>query len=357
MQLEIDLAMVGRWFIASVTAMVVVGPALVWLGGGWMAIASTLKVGVIVAFVSFIQGRLYGPAAALAGIQVQIVSALAVFERIFDYLDMTPEEYDPPGAVVLPGVTGEIAFENVTFGYDPDRPVLDGISFHVRPGEVAAFVGPSGAGKTTITQLVPRFYDPQGGRVLVDGHDVRSVTLESLRRHIGIVTQETYLFHDTIANNLRYGKSDATDAELEAAVRAANLAEFIASLPNGFDTVVGERGHKLSGGERQRLAIARVLLKDPRILILDEATSSLDYENEAAIQRALDVVMRGRTSLVIAHRLSTVLAADVIFVVDEGRIVEQGRHAALLARGGLYSRLYRTQFASYDPVASQLRSV
>ncbi|MGC2405646.1 MAG: ABC transporter ATP-binding protein [Candidatus Cybelea sp.] len=345
MQLEIDLAMVGRWFIASVTAMVVVGPAIVWLGGGWLAINSSLKVGVIVAFVSFIQGRLYGPAAALAGIQVQIVSALAVFERIFDYLDMTPEEYDPPGAIALPDVTGDIAFENVTFSYDGKRDILKDVSFHVRPGEVAAFVGPSGAGKTTITQLVPRFYDPQGGRVLIDGHDLRTVTLESLRRDIGIVSQETYLFHDSVASNLRYGKPGATDAELEAAARAANIADFIASLPNGYETTVGERGHKLSGGERQRLAIARVLLKDPRILILDEATSSLDYENEAAIQRALEVVMRGRTSLVIAHRLSTILAADVIFVVDDGRIVEQGRHATLLARGGLYARLYRTQFA------------
>ncbi len=345
MQLEIDLAMVGRWFIASVTAMVVVGPALVWFGGGWLAIFGSLQIGVIVAFVSFIQGRLYGPAASLAGIQVQIVSALAVFERIFDYLDMTTEQYDPPGAIALPAVTGDIRFEDVVFAYEGNRDVLNGVSFHVRPGEVAAFVGPSGAGKTTITQLVPRFYDPQGGRVLVDGHDLREVTLDSLRRDIGIVTQETYLFHDTIAANLRYGKPDATSAELEAAARAANIAEFVAALPNGYDTVVGERGHKLSGGERQRLAIARVLLKDPRILILDEATSSLDYENEAAIQRALEVVMRGRTSLVIAHRLSTVLAADAIFVIDDGRIVESGRHATLLARGGLYARLYRTQFA------------
>src|SRR5579863_7946551 len=295
MQLEIDLAMVGRWFIASVTAMVVVGPALVWFGGGWLAISSALKVGVIVAFVSFIQGRLYGPAAALAGIQIQIVSALAVFERIFDYLDMTPEEYDPPGAIALPSVDGEIAFDHVTFSYSGDREILKGVSFHVRPGEVAAFVGPSGAGKTTITQLVPRFYDPQGGRVLLDGYDLREVTLESLRRDIGIVTQETYLFHDTIASNLRYGKPDAGDAEIEAAARAANIADFIASLPAGYETVVGERGHKLSGGERQRLAIARVLLKDPRILILDEATSSLDSHNEASIQSALEVVMSGRT--------------------------------------------------------------
>ncbi len=345
MHLEIDLAMVGRWFLASVTAMVLVGPALVWFGGGWYAIAGGLQVGVVVAFVSFIQGRLYGPAAALAGIQVQIVSALAVFERIFDYLDMQPEEYAPQGSIVLPGVRGDIVFDEVTFSYDgSSRDVLDGISFHVASGQAVAFVGPSGAGKTTITQLVPRFYDPQSGRVLVDGHDVRAVDLESLRRDIGIVTQETYLFHDTIANNLRYGKPDATDAELQTAARAANIHEFIASLPDRYDTIVGERGHKLSGGERQRLAIARVLLKDPRILILDEATSSLDSENEAAIQAALVTAMRGRTSLVVAHRLSTILAADTIFVVDAGRIVETGRHGELLARGGLYSRLYRTQF-------------
>jgi ATP-binding cassette subfamily B protein len=344
MQLEIRLAMVGRWFLAMVTATVVIGPALVWLGGGWYAITGGVKVGVIVAFVSFIGGRLYGSAAALAGIQVQIVSALAVFERIFEYLDMKTEPYDDPRAISLPTVRGEIAFEDVTFSYDGSRRILDGISFHVEPGQVAAFVGPTGAGKTTITQLVPRFYDPQSGRVCIDGHDVRTVSLESLRRDIGIVTQETYLFHDTIANNLRYGNPDATAADLTAAARAANIADFIQSLPDGYDTVVGERGHKLSGGERQRLALARVLLKDPRILILDEATSALDSESEAAVQAALVTVMRGRTSLVIAHRLSTILAADSIFVVDGGRIVEAGRHAELLARGGLYSRLYRTQF-------------
>ena len=324
MKLEIDLAMVGRWFLASVTAMIVIGPALVWMGGGWLAITAGLQVGVIVAFVSFIQGRLYGPAATLAGIQVQIVSALAVFERIFDYLDLKTEDYDPPGAVALPSVAGDIRFEHVTFSYGGDRNVLDDLNLHVEPGQMAAFVGPSGAGKTTITQLVPRFYDPQGGRVMVDGYDVKSLTLESLRRDIGIVSQETYLFHDTIAANLRYAKPDATDEELAKVAAAANIHDFITSLPDGYETIVGERGHKLSGGERQRLAIARVLLKDPRILILDEATSSLDSHNEAAIQAALDVVMQGRTSLVIAHRLSTVVAADVIFVVEAGRVVESG---------------------------------
>ena len=344
MQLEIRLAMVGRWFLASVTAMVVVGPAIVWMGGGWLALQSAIDVGVIVAFIGYIQGRLYGPAAALVGVQVQIVSALAVFERIFDYLDMKTEEYDPPGATVLDEIRGDIRFDDVTFGYDDTRRVLDDVSFHVEPGQIAAFVGRSGAGKSTITQLVPRFYDPQNGSVLIDGRDVRTVTLESLRRDIGIVTQETYLFHDTIANNLRYAKPDATAAELANAARAANIHEFINGLPDGYETVVGERGHKLSGGERQRLAIARVLLKNPRILVLDEATSSLDSHNEAAIQSALDEVMRGRTSLVIAHRLSTIVSADVIFVVDGGRIVESGSHHKLLARNGAYANLYRTQF-------------
>ncbi len=340
MGLEIKLAMVGRWFIASIAAMVIVGPAIVWLGGGYLAIFYGLTIGTIVAFVALL-GRLYGPASTLAGIQVQIISALAVFERIFEYLDMPPE---PSGTVDLPNVAGGIAFEDVHFAYTADRQALNGVDFTIAPGQVAAFVGPSGAGKTTITQLVPRFYDPQSGRVLVDGVDVRDVKLDSLRSHIGIVTQETYLFHDTIGNNLRYGREDATQAEMHDAARAANIAGFIESLPEGYDTVVGERGHKLSGGERQRLAIARVLLKDPRILILDEATSALDSENEALIQAAFDKAMKGRTSLVIAHRLSTILAADVIFVVDRGRIVERGTHAELLAASGTYARLYRTQF-------------
>jgi ATP-binding cassette subfamily B protein len=351
MTLEIRLAMVGRWFLASVSAMVLLGPVIVWLGGGWFVIRNELQIGVIVAFISYIQSRLYAPAATLAGIQVQVVSALAVFERIFDYLDMKTELYEAPGQLDLPAIRGDIAFENVGFGYDESRRVLDGVSFEVKSGQVAAFVGPTGAGKSTITYLVPRFYDPQEGRVLVDGYDVRSVTLESLRRDIGIVMQETYLFHDTIANNLRYGKPDASEQEMVAAATAANIHDFIASLPDGYNTVVGERGHKLSGGERQRLAIARVLLKDPRILILDEATSSLDSHSEAAIQAALERVMRGRTSLVIAHRLSTVLSADVIFVIERGRIVEQGTHAELLARNGSYARLYHRQFRD-EPAAT-----
>ncbi|MBV8600201.1 MAG: ABC transporter ATP-binding protein, partial [Candidatus Eremiobacteraeota bacterium] len=342
MKLEIKLAMVGRWFIMLIGAMVVIGPAIVWFGGAWFAIKGTLTVGTIVAFVAYL-GRLYGPASALAGVQVQIVSALAVFERIFEYLDMPTESAACAGTTPLEHVRGEIEFQDVYFAYG-DRPALEGISLRIAPGQMAALVGPSGAGKTTITQLVPRFYIAQSGKVAIDGNDVCDLELSSLRNAIGIVTQETYLFHDTIEANLRYGRIDATDEDVHAAARAANIHDFIAGLPEGYQTVVGERGHKLSGGERQRLAIARVLLKNPRILILDEATSSLDSHNEAMIQSALERVMENRTSLVIAHRLSTIVSADVIFVVEHGRIVESGTHAVLLARGGSYARLYREQF-------------
>jgi ATP-binding cassette subfamily B protein len=343
MTLEIRLAMVGRWFIASINAMVIIGPALVWLAGAWLAINGGVTVGTIVAFVGYL-GRLYTPASALAGVQVQIVSALAVFERIFAYLDMKPEGDEKPNAIVLEDVDGDVRFDDVFFNYSEDRTALDGVTFHIEPGQMAAFVGPSGAGKTTITQLVPRFYDPQRGSVRVDGIDVRDVTLASLRANIGIVTQETYLFHDTIAANLRYAREDATDEQMIAAAKAANIHDFIAGLPLGYETIVGERGHKLSGGERQRLAIARVLLKNPCILILDEATSALDSNNEALIQAALVPLMQGRTSLVIAHRLSTILNADVIFVVEHGRIVESGSHHELLARDGAYAQLYLKQF-------------
>ena len=343
MDLEIRLALVGRWFLAVVTALVVIGPALIWYGGGLMAIRSGLEVGTIVAFVSYL-ARLYGPASALVGVQVQIVSAFAVFERIFDYLDMQVEAPQRPDAVELVDCRGDVEFDHVRFRYRDDRWALDDVSLRVRSGEVAALVGPSGAGKTTMLALLPRFYDPQEGAIRVDGHDVRDLTLDSLRRNIGIVTQETFLFHASIAENLRYGKPDATEADLVAACKAANIFDTIAALPDKFETVVGERGHKLSGGERQRLAIARVLLKDPRILILDEATSSLDSTSEALIQAALEPLMERRTSLVIAHRLSTILRADAIFVVDAGRIVESGTHADLLRRGGLYAELYRAQF-------------
>jgi ATP-binding cassette subfamily B protein len=348
MTLEIRLAMVGRWFLASINAMTIIGPALVWLAGAWLAINGGVTVGTIVAFVGYL-GRLYTPASALAGVQVQVVSALAVFERIFAYLDMKPEGDEKPNAIELKNVNGDVRFDDVTFRYSEDRTALEGVSFHIEPGQMAAFVGPSGAGKTTITQLVPRFYDPQHGSVRIDGIDVRDVTLASLRENIGIVTQETYLFHDTIAANLRYARDNATDEEMIAAAKAANIHHFIMQQPLGYDTVVGERGHKLSGGERQRLAIARVLLKNPCILILDEATSALDSNNEALIQEALVPLMLGRTSLVIAHRLSTILNADVIFVVDHGRIVESGTHHELLAREGAYAQLYFKQFRESEP--------
>ncbi|MBI2321457.1 MAG: ABC transporter ATP-binding protein, partial [Chloroflexi bacterium] len=320
-----------------------VGPALIYWYGGYLVISGGLTIGTIVAFVAYL-ARLYAPASALANVHVDVVTSLALFDRVFQYLDLPREVTERPGAVALPPVRGEIVFDRVRFGYTSQRLALDHVSFRVAPGQLVALVGPSGAGKTTVSYLVPRLYDPLAGTIRVDGYDLRDVTLESLRGQAGMVTQETYLFHATVAENLRYGRPDASDAELVAACQAAHIHDFIASLPQGYATVVGERGYRLSGGERQRVAIARVLLKDPRILILDEATSSLDSRSEALIQAALAPLLRGRTSLVIAHRLSTILAADLILVLDRGRLVEQGTHAELLAREGLYARLYREQF-------------
>ncbi|HEY9712187.1 MAG TPA: ABC transporter ATP-binding protein [Chroococcales cyanobacterium] len=350
MDSEIQLAMAGRWFLMIITAMVTIGPATVWLFGGWLAIHKGLTIGVVVTFVTLLT-RLYTPASALAGIQVQVVSALAVFERIFDYLDMKEEASSQPdetGKVAIDAVQGKIEFDHVSFAYSENRPALKDLTFAIQPGQMVALVGSSGAGKTTISQLVPRFYDPQTGRVLVDDLDIRDLKLSSLRSHIGIVTQETYLFHDTIENNLRYARPDAGDEELVAACRAAHIHEFVESLPEKYKTVVGERGHKLSGGERQRLAIARVLLKNPKILILDEATSSLDSVNEALIQQAFIPLMQGRTSVVIAHRLSTILRADRILVVEHGELIEQGTHQELLALDGYYANLYRHQLLTAE---------
>lgn len=339
---EIRLAMVGRWFMALISAMVILGPACIWLYGGWLCIHSGITVGLVVTFVSLLS-RLYTPVASLAGVQIQVMTALAVFERIFDYLDLE-EEQDDSNLPKLNASAGEIRFDHVNFAYPNGRQAIVDVTFRVKPGQMAALVGPSGAGKTTISMLLPRFYVQQEGQIFIDGQDVREVKLASLRENIGIVTQETYLFHDTVLNNLTYARPNATREEVVAACKAANIHEFIENLENKYDTTVGERGHKLSGGERQRLAIARVLLKNPQILILDEATSSLDSENEALIQAALTPLIKGRTSLVIAHRLSTIVQADLILVVEDGRIVESGSHEELIQKDGLYNRLYKTQF-------------
>jgi len=359
-------ALVGRWFFMGLGIAGAIGTALIYWVGGHLVLRQAVSVGTIVAFAAYLT-RLYGPISALSNVQVQFATSMVSFERVFDYLDLPAEIQDRPGAVELSGVAGRVRFEDVSFSYlagdeveetgeyglagnGTGAPVpsrlwaLRHLSFDVLPGQLIALVGPSGTGKTTVTYLLPRLYDPTEGRITLDGHDLRAVTQESLAHQIGMVTQETYLFHDTIRANLLYARPDATQEELEVACRAANIHDFIAGLPDGYDTVVGERGYRLSGGEKQRLAIARVILEDPCLLILDEATSHLDSHSEALIQAALVPLFEGRTSLVIAHRLSTVLAADKILVLDEGRLVEQGTHAELLARGGLYAHLYETQF-------------
>ena len=345
LRMRLRLAMTGRGLAIFMTLFGAVGPAVVYWYGGVLVIQGRLSIGAVVAFVAYLTG-LYRPVTRLAGVYTSIQEAMGVFQRIVGWLDLTPEVRDAPGAADLGPARGDIRFDDVTFAYNSGRkPALDGVSFTVRPGQLAALVGPSGAGKTTVTYLVPRFYDPQSGAVRIDGVDVKTVTQRSVAAQVGMVTQDTYLFHDTVRANLLYARPEAMAAELEAACRAAHIHEFITRLPEGYDTVVGERGVKLSGGERQRLAIARAILKDPRILILDEATSALDSTSERLIQEALAPLMRGRTTLAIAHRLSTILAADVILVLDEGRLVESGTHAELLRRGGLYARLYHEQFA------------
>jgi ATP-binding cassette subfamily B protein len=370
--LQIRQTMIGRSFFAVVGTFFSITPALVYLVAGWVIArrgldASGITAGTIVAFTT-LQSRLFFPIGSMLQVSTEVQSSLALFDRIFEYLDLPHEIRDAPDAVPLEDVRGEVRFRDVWFRYeDPpdgevpisppdaavadDEPVprewtLEGIDLRIQPGQLAALVGPSGAGKTTITYLVPRLYDVQEGSVEIDGVDVRRATLASIGEAIGVVTQETYLFHDTVRRNLHYGKPDATDEELIAAARAANIHDRIAELPEGYDTVVGERGYKLSGGEKQRLAIARVILKDPRILILDEATSSLDTTSERLVQSALEPLMHGRTTIAIAHRLSTILSADVIFVLDRGRIVERGTHDELLEKGGVYARLYLQQFRS-----------
>lgn len=375
--LGVKQATIGRWFFMALGVMSALGTAVVYWLGAVMVINGTIDVGDLVA-LSILLGNLYGPLSGLSNVRVELATSLVSFERVFEVIDLPRDIEERPGACALETVRGDLAFDDVWFSYAAgnggglesvrryswhgmteeddhesraadDGWALQGLDLQIEAGRLAALVGPSGAGKTTTTYLVPRLYDATRGTVRIDGHDVRDLDLATLSRVIGVVTQESYLFHDTIAANLRYARPDATMEEIRLAAQAANLADFIDGLPRRYETVVGERGYRLSGGEKQRVALARVILKDPAILILDEATSHLDARSEALIQEALERVMRGRTSLVIAHRLSTVLAADEIFVVDEGRVVDRGTHEELLGRGGLYAVLYKTQFA---PAAS-----
>jgi len=394
-------AVVGSTFFVIFGLVSAVGTALVYGLGGYFVITDVFTVGTIVAFGSYL-GQLYGALQGLAGAPVEFSTSMVSFERVFEVIDLPQDIIEKDDALPLYDVKGELEFDNVTFNYSVDaskllkdvkrygrhedvsavlslttkgngknkaeRPAgggneetasasgesdatsqarevaLSGVSFIAQPGNLVALVGPSGAGKTTMTYLIPRLYDPTDGVIRIDGRDLRNVTLDSLSSAIGMVTQETYLFHDTIRTNLTYAKTDAMQAEIEAAAVAANIHNFIMDLPDGYDTIVGERGYRLSGGEKQRIALARVILKNPRILVLDEATSHLDSESESLIQDALKRVMAGRTSIVIAHRLSTILAADLILVMDRGQIVERGTHEELIALNGLYAQLYETQF-------------
>jgi len=390
----VQRAVVGSVFFMILGLVSAVGTALVYGLGGYYVIQGSFTVGTIVAFGAYL-GQLYGTLQGLASAPVDFSTSMVSFERVFELLDLPHDIVEKKDARELKDVKGELEFDNITFNYDVDESkllkdvkrygrmedvggvlsltrsgngkdgkdngdtdetefeahtsqarevALENISFHAKPGQLIALVGPSGAGKTTLTYLIPRLYDPTSGVIRIDGRDLKDVTLDSLSSAIGMVTQETYMFHDTIRTNLTYAKLDATQAEIEAAARAANIHQFIMDLPDRYDTITGERGYRLSGGEKQRIALARVILKNPKILVLDEATSSLDSESESLIQDALKRVMAGRTSIVIAHRLSTILAADLILVMDRGQIVERGTHEQLLASGGLYSQLYETQF-------------
>ena len=345
-RLNIRERMAGRWFLMTLSTLTTVGPMLLYLVGGLLIMRynSSLSVGDITVLVALL-GRMYGPVNSLLNIQVDWIRSMAMFTRIFQYYDMQPEIVEKPDAKELRNAKGEIVFSHVDFTYDGERMILKDISFTLRSGVCVAIVGPSGSGKSTIVNLIPRLWDPTRGTVTFDGTDVRDLTLHSLRDEVGVVTQETYLFNGTIRQNLLYAKPDATEAEMIEACKKANIYDFISSQPDGLDTMVGNRGLKLSGGEKQRISIARVLLKDPALLIFDEATSALDSISEAAIQAAINPLIEQRTSILIAHRLSTILAADEILVVRDGQIVERGTHKDLVHAGGTYQQLYETQFS------------
>ncbi|MDE2854797.1 MAG: ABC transporter ATP-binding protein [Chloroflexota bacterium] len=388
----IKRAVLGSQFFVLIGLVSVVGTALVYWVGGLLVIEGVFTIGTIVAFVIYLT-QLYTPLQALTNAPVDFAQSIVSFERVFEIIDLPLEIAEADDALHLADVKGELVFDDVSFRYridegqllsdvdrigrfasvaatrsgDPARRqngapaaavrhqarnmALQNISLHIQPGQLVALVGPSGAGKTTLTYLIPRLYDPSSGRITLDGCDLRSLTLSTMAEHIGMVTQETFLFHDTIRTNLLYAKPAATEAEIQAAAKAAHIHDFIMGLSEGYDSIVGERGYRLSGGEKQRMAIARVILKDPRILVLDEATSHLDSQSEALIQDALSNIMQGRTSIVIAHRLSTILAADTILVLDRGAIVERGTHSQLLGQDGLYAKLYETQFSKQHELA------
>jgi len=343
--LHIKESMAGRWFRVVINTFSSVGPMLLYLVGGILIMKydSTLTVGDISVLVALL-GRMYGPVNSLLNIQVEWIRSMALFTRIFEYFDMPVEIQNAPDAVVPATANGNVVFKNVQFSYNPERQILKNVNFELKSGNSIAIVGPSGSGKSTIINLIPRLYDVCGGEVTFDGIDVRKLDLEFLRRNIGIVSQETYLFNGTIRENLLYAKPDATEEELIEACKKANIYDFVQNQEQGLDTMVGNRGLKLSGGEKQRISIARILLKDPVLFIFDEATSALDSISEKKIQEAIDPIIHSRTSILIAHRLSTILAADEILVIKDGEIAERGTHTELLDDGGIYQELYETQF-------------